>query len=96
MIAAGVLDKEDYPGFNEETGILQDDDDEEGSDEDVEIDLVEEEPPFLRGQTKQTLQLSPVRIVKVGGAIMRRKGVFLLVNLFPRPFLFFSMNESFL
>ena len=65
LIAAGVLDKEDYPGFNEETGILRDDEDEEGSDEDVEIDLVEDEAPFLRGQTKQTLQMSPVKIVKV-------------------------------
>lgn len=34
-------------------------------DQDVEIDLVEEEPPFLRGQTKWTLNMSPVRIVKV-------------------------------
>lgn len=67
MISAGVLDKEDYPGFNEETGILREEEEEEGagSDEDVEIDLVEEEPLFLRGQTKQSLQISPVKIVKV-------------------------------
>lgn len=30
---------------------------------DVEIDLVEEEPPFLRGQTSTSM--SPVKIVKV-------------------------------
>ena len=66
LIAAGVLAKEDYPGFNEETGILGDEDEDgRGSDEDVEVDLVEEEPPFLRGQTKQSLQISPVKIVKV-------------------------------
>ena len=65
LISAGVLDKADYPGFNEETGILGDEDEEAGSDEDVEIDLVEDEPPFLRGQTKQTMQMSPVKIVKV-------------------------------
>ncbi len=65
LISAGVLDMRDYPGFNEETGILGDEDEEAGSDEDVEVDLVEEEPAFLRGQTKQTLQLSPVKIVKV-------------------------------
>ena len=65
MISAGVLDKADYPGFNEETGILGADEEEAGSDEDVEIDIVEEEPPFLRGQTKQSLQMSPVKIVKV-------------------------------
>nr|XP_057921996.1 ATP-dependent RNA helicase DHX8-like [Doryrhamphus excisus] len=34
------------------------------SDEDVEIDLVEEEPPFLRGQTKWSASMSPVKIVK--------------------------------
>lgn len=67
MISAGVLSKEDYPGFNEETGILgaEEEDEGAGSDEDVEIDIVEDEPPFLRGQTKQSLQISPVKIVKV-------------------------------
>lgn len=35
------------------------------TDEDVEIDLVEEEAPFLRGQTKSSMNLSPVKIVKV-------------------------------
>ena len=64
LIAAGVLDKRDYPGFSEDTGILPDDDD-PGSDEDVEVEIVEEEPAFLRGQTKLTMSHSPVRIVKV-------------------------------
>lgn len=64
LIAAGVLDKRDYPGFTEESGILPERDD-EGSDDDYEVELVEEEPPFLRGQTKLTANVSPVRIVKV-------------------------------
>ena len=64
LISAGVLSKADYPGFNEETGILPDDDD-PGSDEDIEIEMVEEEPGFLRGQTKFSMQHSPVKIVKV-------------------------------
>ncbi len=54
-------------GFNEETGILPDDDD-PGSDEDVEIEMVEEEPAFLRGQTKVSIHHSPVKIVKVRAA----------------------------
>ncbi|KAM6951416.1 ATP-dependent RNA helicase DHX8-like isoform 2-T2 [Aplochiton taeniatus] len=62
MIAANVLAKEDFPDFDEETGILPNIDDED--DEDLEIDLVEDEPPFLRGQTKYTMNLSPVKIVK--------------------------------
>lgn len=35
------------------------------TDEEMEIDLVEEEPPFLRGQTKWSMSMSPVKIVKV-------------------------------
>uniref|UniRef100_A0A8C1N203 RNA helicase n=1 Tax=Cyprinus carpio TaxID=7962 RepID=A0A8C1N203_CYPCA len=63
MIAANVLSKEEFPDFDEETGILPKVDDEE--DEDLEIELVEEEPPFLRGHTKQSMDMSPVKIVKV-------------------------------
>lgn len=100
MIAANVLSKEEFPDFDDETGILPKVDDEEGefrvpvgplqppnsrpcdlqagltslvsssaplcfSDEDLEIELVEEEPPFLRGHTKQSMDMSPVKIVKV-------------------------------
>ncbi|XP_014034566.2 ATP-dependent RNA helicase DHX8 isoform X1 [Salmo salar] len=62
MIAANVLSKEEFPDFDEETGILPKIDDEE--DQDLEIELVEEEPPFLRGHTKQSMDMSPVKIVK--------------------------------
>lgn len=37
-------------------------------DEDLEIELVEEEPPFLRGHTKQSMDMSPIKIVKVRNA----------------------------
>ncbi|VTJ67236.1 Hypothetical predicted protein [Marmota monax] len=63
MIAANVLSKEEFPDFDEETGILPKVDDEE--DEDLEIELVEEEPPFLRGHTKQSMDMSPIKIVKL-------------------------------
>lgn len=53
-----------FVGFNEDTGVLPDEED-PGSDEDVEIEIVEDEPPFLRGQTKLTMHLSPIKIVKV-------------------------------
>uniref|UniRef100_H2SB51 ATP-dependent RNA helicase DHX8 n=1 Tax=Takifugu rubripes TaxID=31033 RepID=H2SB51_TAKRU len=62
MIAANVLPKEEFPEFDEETGILPKIDDDE--DEELEIELVEEEPPFLRGQTKWSTNMSPVKIVK--------------------------------
>ena len=58
LIAAGVLDKSEYPTIDE----LEEGD---GSDiEDVEIELAEVEPLFLRGQTKLSVQHSPIRIVK--------------------------------
>lgn len=34
------------------------------TDEDIEIEIVEEEPPFLRGHGRSNLDLEPVRIVK--------------------------------
>jgi len=36
------------------------------ADEDIEIEIVDEEPAFLRGQTKLSVSMSPVKIVKVG------------------------------
>ena len=41
------------------------DEDDPGSDEDVEIEILEDEPAFLRGQTKLSMHLSPIKIVKV-------------------------------
>jgi len=35
------------------------------ADEDIEIELVEEEPPFLKGHGRAGMDLSPIRIVKV-------------------------------
>ena len=35
------------------------------ADEDIEIEIVDEEPAFLRGQTKLSVSMSPVKIVKV-------------------------------
>jgi len=61
LISAGVLEKGDYPDFDEETGILPKDDD---SDDEIEIELKEEEAPFLQGQTKLTVNVSPIKIVK--------------------------------
>ncbi|XP_071961716.1 ATP-dependent RNA helicase DHX8-like [Antedon mediterranea] len=62
MRSANCIHVTELPNYDEDTGILTKDGDE--SDEDVEVELVEEEPPFLRGHGRQSLELSPVRIVK--------------------------------
>ena len=40
------------------------------TDEDIEIELKEEEPPFLQGQTKLSIDVSPIKIVKVGTTLL--------------------------
>ncbi|GBP17666.1 ATP-dependent RNA helicase DHX8 [Eumeta japonica] len=62
MISSGVLDRSEMPDFDEETGLLAKDEDDE---EDIEIEIVEEEPPFLAGHGRALHDLSPVRIVKI-------------------------------
>ncbi|KAL9270350.1 putative pre-mRNA-splicing factor ATP-dependent RNA helicase DEAH5 [Drosera capensis] len=62
LIASGVLSVKEYPMFNEETdGLLYQ---EEGAEEELEIELNEEEPPFLQGQTRYSIDMSPVKIFK--------------------------------
>lgn len=68
LIASGVLDPSEYPNFDDENGMLNDVE----TEEDMDVEIREEEPPFLHGQTKQTLQLSPVKVVKVPDGSMNR------------------------
>eukprot|EP01038_Epipyxis_sp_PR26KG_P008095 gene8095-10964_t len=62
LISAGVLSVSEYPMFDNEggNGLLQTIDTEEI----VDIEINDDEPAFLRGQTKASRELSPVRIVK--------------------------------
>ena len=72
LIASGVLDVKDYPHFDEEegNGILHV---EEEVEEEFEIDMNEEEPAFLKGQTAQSgVELSPVKIIKNPDGTMQR------------------------
>ncbi len=63
LIASGVLDVRDYPQFDEEAGGMMATAMEE-TEEELEIELNEAEPLFLRGQTKASVALSPIKIVK--------------------------------
>ena len=63
MRSAKCINVTEMPNYDEETGILPKDDDSDG--EDVEVELNDDEVPFLKGYGKQSLQdLSPVKIVK--------------------------------
>ncbi|KAH0453564.1 hypothetical protein IEQ34_017888 [Dendrobium chrysotoxum] len=62
LIAAGVLDVREYPMFDEEgDGLLYQ---EEGAEEELEIELNEDEPAFLQGQSRFSIDMSPVKIFK--------------------------------
>ncbi|KDO26216.1 hypothetical protein SPRG_08578 [Saprolegnia parasitica CBS 223.65] len=60
LINAGVLSVSEYPTFDDDHGLLN----MEETEEEFEVELNEDEPTFLRGQTKAALEMSPVRIVK--------------------------------
>lgn len=61
LAAAGVLDIRDLPDFDEDYGLMNVDEEVE---QEQDIELVDEEPMFLRGQTTKSVALSPVKVVK--------------------------------
>ncbi|KAK4048083.1 DEAH-box ATP-dependent RNA helicase prp22 [Microbotryomycetes sp. JL201] len=71
LIASGAASAADYPGIDDDylnnpnaafnnNGALNADE----ADEELDIEMNDAEAPFLRGQTKRALELSPVKIVK--------------------------------
>eukprot|EP00249_Psilotum_nudum_P023176 c28773_g1_i1 orf=661-4329(-) len=61
LVASGVLKVNEDPTYDEDVGLLYQD---EGAEEELEIELNEDEPAFLRGQTRYSIDVSPVKIVK--------------------------------
>ena len=62
MRSAACLPLGELPDFDEDTGVLHDEDSDDN--EDIEIELVEEEPVFLRGFGRSHQELEPVKVVK--------------------------------
>ncbi|VDM61265.1 unnamed protein product [Angiostrongylus costaricensis] len=62
MVGAGVVTNLDRPDFDEDSGVLRKDEESDG--EDYEVELVEEEPEFLRGYGKGNQEIEPVKVVK--------------------------------
>ncbi|XP_058095795.1 probable pre-mRNA-splicing factor ATP-dependent RNA helicase DEAH5 [Magnolia sinica] len=62
LIASGVLGVKDYPMYDDDgDGMLYQ---EEGAEEELEIELNEDEPAFLQGQSRYSIDMSPVKIFK--------------------------------
>ncbi|UPQ97127.1 DEAH-box nuclear pre-mRNA splicing factor [Chloropicon primus] len=71
LIASGILPVSEYPNFDEDgPGLLNE---EEGAEEEIEVDLNEDEPPFLQGQTNASgVDVSPIKIVRVPDGSLQR------------------------
>lgn len=69
LISSGAIDSSEYPELDEEMNNPMAHAEVE---EELDIEIREEEPPFLAGQTKRTLDLSPVKIVKAPDGSLNR------------------------
>ena len=72
LIASGAISALDYPDIDEEYNATLAGEGDFEEEEDVDIEVREEEPPFLAGQTKQSLELSPIRVVKAPDGSLNR------------------------
>ena len=72
LIASGAISASEYPDIDEEYNATLAGGGEFEEEVDVDIEVREEEPPFLAGQTKQSLELSPIRVVKAPDGSMNR------------------------
>jgi ATP-dependent RNA helicase DHX8/PRP22 len=85
LIASGVLDVSEYPGFDDDgdgaagagagggRGVLRDTEDLDEAE--FEIEVREDEPAFLRGQLRLAREIEPVRLVANPDGSMQRAAV---------------------
>lgn len=69
LISSGIIDASEYPDLDEDFGNPNVRAEVE---EELDVEIREDEPAFLRGQTKRTLDLSPVKIVKAPDGSLNR------------------------
>ncbi|EXJ63471.1 adenosinetriphosphatase [Cladophialophora psammophila CBS 110553] len=72
LIASGAISAQDYPDIDEDYNATLNGEDQFEEEEDIDIEVREEEPPFLAGQTKLSLELSPIRVVKAPEGSLNR------------------------
>ncbi|CAG8568818.1 12806_t:CDS:10, partial [Cetraspora pellucida] len=73
LIASGVLSASELSNYNEDQG--QGFFESMETEEELDIEIREDEPPFLRGQTKHTMQLSPIKVVKAPDGTLNRAAI---------------------
>ncbi|KAF7792541.1 hypothetical protein EIP86_003582 [Pleurotus ostreatoroseus] len=69
LISSGIIDASEYPDLDED---FSNPSARAEVEEELDVEIREEEPPFLAGQTKRTLELSPVKIVKAPDGSLNR------------------------
>ncbi|KAF9162478.1 DEAH-box ATP-dependent RNA helicase prp22 [Actinomortierella ambigua] len=67
LIASGAISAADYPDLDDENGPGDFEPEEE-----LDIEMVEDEPLFLKGQARHALDLSPIKVVKAPDGTMNR------------------------
>ncbi|KAG4302822.1 hypothetical protein PCK1_000982, partial [Pneumocystis canis] len=72
LMASGAISVSDYQDLDDDYDLHINGDNNTEDDEDIDIELRDEEPPFLAGQTKRSLQLSPIKIIKAPNGSMNR------------------------
>lgn len=72
LIASGVASAADYPDLDADDHATPNDNE---ADQEVDIEVKEEEAPFLRGQKKRALDISPVKIIKAPDGTLNRSAM---------------------
>lgn len=72
LIASGAISAADYPDIDKDYDDGINGNGGQELEEDVDIEVRDEEPPFLAGQTKQSLELSPIRVVRAPEGSLNR------------------------
>ncbi|KAI5287786.1 DEAH-box ATP-dependent RNA helicase prp22, partial [Ascosphaera acerosa] len=75
LIASGAVSAADYPDIDAEYHDTLTGEGTFEEEEDVDIEVRNEEPPFLAGQTKQSLELSPIRVIKAPDGSLNRSAM---------------------
>ena len=72
LIASGAASLADYPDLDLEYQEHVNGSHETEQDIDIDLEVVEAEPPFLQGQTNKTIQLSPIKVIKAPDGSLNR------------------------